>query len=94
MSSTLMKMMNRQAARVMNKTCNFHFDRAPDVPIGTCGKGNEPNMPRSAVALCDVSISSHIDWRLYYTDEELRTLKLKHINLQEYPKHNGISHIG
>jgi hypothetical protein len=30
----------------------------------------------------------------YYTDEELRALKLKHINLQNYPNHKYISHIG
>jgi hypothetical protein len=51
-------------------------------------------MPHSAVGLCDVSTSSHIDWRSYYTDEELRALTLKHINLQEYPNHKDISHIG
>jgi hypothetical protein len=37
---------------------------------------------------------SRIDWRLYYTDKELRALKLKHINLQECPNHKNISHIG
>jgi hypothetical protein len=31
---------------------------------------------------------------LYYTEEELRTLKSKHINLLEYPHHKDISHIG
>jgi hypothetical protein len=31
---------------------------------------------------------------LYYTKEELRILKLKHINLLEYPNHKEISHIG
>jgi hypothetical protein len=46
------------------------------------------------VTLCDVPTSSHIDWGLYYTDEELRALKLKHINLQDYQNHNDISHIG
>jgi hypothetical protein len=30
----------------------------------------------------------------YYTDEELRTLKLKHISLQDYLNHNYVSHIG
>jgi hypothetical protein len=51
-------------------------------------------MPHSAVDLHDVPASSHIDWRSYYIDEELRALKLKHINLQEYPNHKDISHIG
>jgi hypothetical protein len=51
-------------------------------------------MSHSVVGLCDVPTSSHIDWRSYYTDEELRALKLKHINLQEYPNHKDISHIG
>jgi hypothetical protein len=35
-----------------------------------------------------------IDWSSYYTDEELRALKLMHINLQEYLNHKHISHIG
>jgi hypothetical protein len=69
------------------------FDIAPDVPVYIGEEGNESNMPHSAVGLCDVPTSSHIDWRSYYTDEELRALKLKHINLQEYPNHKGISHI-
>jgi hypothetical protein len=30
----------------------------------------------------------------YYTDEELRALKLKHISLHYYPNHKDISHIG
>jgi hypothetical protein len=55
------------------------FDTVPDVPINTGGEGSESNMPHLAVALCDVPASSRIDWRLYYTNEELRALKLKHI---------------
>jgi hypothetical protein len=51
-------------------------------------------VPSLAVTLCDVPISSHIDWSSYYKDEELRVLKLKHINLQEYLNHKDISHIG
>jgi uncharacterized protein with gpF-like domain len=70
------------------------FDTTPDALIGTSGEGNKSNMPHSVVALCDVLTSSHIDWRLYYTDEELRALKLKYINLQEYPNHKNRSHIG
>ena len=59
---------------------------------GTSDEGNESNMPQSA-PMCDVPTSSRIDWRLYYTEEELRALKSKHINLFEYPKHKDISHI-
>jgi hypothetical protein len=51
-------------------------------------------VPSSAVTLCDVQTSSHIDWGSYYTDEEFRALKLKHISLQDYPNHKDISHIG
>jgi hypothetical protein len=69
-------------------------DTAHDVPIATSGEGNESNMPHSVVAICDVPTSSLIDWRLYYIDKELRALKLKHVNLQEYPNHKDISHIG
>jgi hypothetical protein len=70
------------------------FDTPPDVLVGIGGEGNEANVPPSAVTLCDVPSSSHIDWGSYYTDEELRALKLKHINLQEYLNHKDISHIG
>jgi hypothetical protein len=74
---------------------NMHapFDVAPDVLISTGDEGNESNMPHLAVGLCDIPTSSCIDWRPYYTDEELRTLKLKHINFQGYPNHKDISHI-
>jgi hypothetical protein len=75
---------------------NMHAlsDTSPNVPVTTCGEGNESNIPHSAVAVCDVLTSSRIDWMLYYTDEELRALKLKHINLHEYPNHKDISYIG
>jgi hypothetical protein len=69
-------------------------DTAFDAAIGPGGEGNEANVLSSAVTLCDVQTSSRIDWSLYYTDEELRTLKLKHISFQDYPNHNDISHIG
>jgi hypothetical protein len=69
-------------------------DIAPDAPFDTGGEGNEANVPSSAVTLCDVPTSSRIDWRSYYTDEELRALKWKHINIQDYPNHKDISHIG
>jgi hypothetical protein len=62
--------------------------------VHTGGEGNEANVTSSTVTLCDVPTSSHIDWSLYYTDKELRALKLKHINLQDYLNHKNISHIG
>jgi hypothetical protein len=75
---------------------NMHvpFDITHDVLVTTIGEGNESNMPRLVVVVCDVPTSSHIGWRLYYTEDELRALKLKHINLLEYPNHKDISHIG
>jgi hypothetical protein len=42
----------------------------------------------------DVLTSSRIDWGSYYTDEELRALKLKHITFQDYPNHKDVSQIG
>jgi hypothetical protein len=68
-------------------------DIAPDALVGPGGEGNEANVPSSVVTLRDVSTSSHIEWGSYYTDEELRALKLKHINLQDYLNHKDISHI-
>jgi hypothetical protein len=44
---------------------------APDAPIDPVREANEANVPSSAVTLCDVPTSSHIDWGSYYTDEEL-----------------------
>jgi hypothetical protein len=70
------------------------FDTTRDVLVSTGGEGNESNMPHSVTVVCDVPTSSCIDWRLYYTDEELRVLKSKHINLDEYPNHKDISRIG
>jgi hypothetical protein len=67
---------------------------ASDAAVGAGGEGNEANVPSSTVTLCDVSTSSRIDWGLYYTDEELWALKLKHITIQDYPNHKGISQIG
>jgi hypothetical protein len=69
-------------------------DIAPDAAVSLGGEGNEANVPSSTVTLCDVPILSRIDWGSYYTDEELRALKLKHISLQDYLNHNDISHIG
>jgi hypothetical protein len=70
------------------------FDTTRDVSVTTSGKGNESNMPQSTIAVCDVPTSSCIDWRLYYTKEELRSMKSKYINLLEYPNHKDISPIG
>jgi hypothetical protein len=42
----------------------------------------------------DVLTSSRIVWGSYYTDEELRALKLKHITLQDYSNHKDVSQIG
>jgi hypothetical protein len=68
-------------------------DTTPDAPVGTVDEGYEANMPSSTVTPCDVPASSCIDWSSYYTNEELRTLKLNLINLQDYPNHKGICHI-
>jgi hypothetical protein len=50
-------------------------------------------VPSSAAAQCDILTSSRINWSSYYTEEELRVLKVKLINLQDYRNHNDISHI-
>jgi hypothetical protein len=68
-------------------------DTAPDAPVGTIDEGNEANMPSSAATPCDVPTSSCIDWSSYYIEEELRALKLKLINHQDYLNHKEISHI-
>jgi hypothetical protein len=68
-------------------------DTAPDAPVGIVGEGNEENIPSSATAQCDIPTSSRINWSSYYTEEELRALKLKLINLQDYLNHKDISHI-
>jgi hypothetical protein len=41
----------------------------------------------SRVTPVDVLTSSRIDWGSYYTDEEFRALKLKHITLEDYSNH-------
>jgi hypothetical protein len=48
----------------------------------------------SGVTPVDVPTSSRIDWGSYYTDEELRALKLKHITLEDYPNRKDVSQIG
>jgi hypothetical protein len=55
---------------------------------------SESDEELSGVTPVDVSTSSRIDWVLYYTDEELMALKLKHITLEDYPNHNDVSQIG
>jgi hypothetical protein len=78
----------------MKRTRNLQLTQHPDAAVSPGGEGNEANVPSSAVTLCDVPTSSRIDRGPYYTDEELRALKLKHISLHYYPNHKDISHIG
>jgi hypothetical protein len=58
-------------------------DTTPDAAVDTVDEGNEPN---------DLTCS-RINWSLYYSEEELRALKAKLINLQDYPNNKDISHI-
>jgi hypothetical protein len=58
-------------------------DTAPDAPVSTVDEGNEQN---------DLTCS-HIDWSSYYSEEVLRALKVKLINLQDYLNNKDISHI-
>jgi hypothetical protein len=58
-------------------------DMVSDEPVGTVDEGNEQN---------DLTCS-RIDWSLYYSEEQLRALKVKFINLQDYPNNKDISHI-
>jgi hypothetical protein len=76
----------------MKKTFNLQLT-SPDAPVDTVDEGNEQNVPSLVAAQCDVSTSSRIDWSSYYTEEELRVLKAKLINLQDYPNNKDISHI-
>jgi hypothetical protein len=55
---------------------------------------SESDEELTGVTPYDVPTSSCIDWNSYYTDEELRSLKLKHITLQDYPNHKDVSQIG
>jgi hypothetical protein len=55
---------------------------------------SESDEELTRVTLYDVPTSSHINRGSYYTDEELRILKLKHITLQDYPNHKDVSQIG
>jgi hypothetical protein len=70
------------------------IDTSPDAAVDPGGEGNEANVPSWAVTLCDFLTSNRIDCSSYYTDEELRALKLKHISLQDYPNHKDVIHIG
>jgi hypothetical protein len=54
---------------------------------------SESDEELTGVTPYDVPTSSRFDWGLYYTDEELRALKLKHITLQDYPNHKDVSQI-
>jgi hypothetical protein len=58
-------------------------DTAPNAPVGIVDEGNEPN---------DLTCSC-INWSSYYSEEELRALKAKLINLQDYLNNKDISHI-
>jgi hypothetical protein len=58
-------------------------DTAPDAPVDIVGEGNEPN---------DLTCS-RINWSSYYSEEELRALKAKLINLQDYTNNRDISHV-
>jgi hypothetical protein len=68
-------------------------DTYPDAPVGTVDKGNEQNVPSSTTVQCYAPTSSRIDWGSYYIEEELRALKVKLINLQDYPNNKDISQI-
>jgi hypothetical protein len=54
---------------------------------------SESDEELTGVTPYDVPTSSRIDWGSYYTDEELRALKLKHITLQNYLNHKDVSQI-
>jgi hypothetical protein len=58
-------------------------DTSPDAPVGTVHDGNERN---------DLTCS-RINWSSYYLEEELRALKAKLINPEDYPNNKDISHI-
>jgi hypothetical protein len=58
-------------------------DIALNAPVSTVDEGNEPN---------DLTCS-RINWSSYYSEKELRALKAKLINLQDYPNNKNISHI-
>jgi hypothetical protein len=65
-----------------------------DAAVGVDGEGYEAYVPSSVVTPCGVLTSGRIDRGSYYTDEELRALKLKHITLQDYPNYKDMSQIG
>jgi hypothetical protein len=55
---------------------------------------SESDKELTGITPYDVPTSSRIDGGSYYTDEELRALKLKHITLQDYPNHKDANQIG
>jgi hypothetical protein len=59
------------------------MDTTLDAPVDTVDEGNEQK---------DLTCS-RIDRSSYYSEEELRALKVKFINLQDYPNNKDISHI-
>jgi hypothetical protein len=67
-------------------TDNEEESNETSVDIG--GEVNGSFVPQSVVLV------SRIGWTLYYTEEELRALMLRHINLCEFPNHKDISGIG
>jgi hypothetical protein len=58
-------------------------DTTPDAPVDIVDESSEPN---------DLTCS-RIKWSSYYSEEELRALKAKLINLHDYPNNKDISHI-
>jgi hypothetical protein len=58
-------------------------DTTLDAPVGTVDEGNEPNG----------LTYSRMNWSSHYSEEELRALKAKLINLQDYSNNKDISHI-
>jgi hypothetical protein len=71
-----------EAASTNNK------EKSNEALVDIGGEDNDSFVPQSIVLV------SHIDRTLYYIEEELRALKLKYINLREFPNHKDISGIG
>jgi hypothetical protein len=74
--------------------CNENVDTKQHVEEDDETARSESDEELTGVTPYDVPTSSRIDWCSYYTDEELRALKLKHITLQDYPNHKDVSQIG
>jgi hypothetical protein len=73
---------------------NERDEETTEAPVDTGGEGNDSIVAQSLVHVCDIPTSSHIDWMLYYIEEELRAVKSKQINLLKYLNHKEISQIG